>query len=481
MYDQIRICLVENISAQLGHTIRNIHRFQGMSIHKRTCTDRSELAAILHIEALESSAFIECILFQSLNARGQRNRFQTPAMAKRRLGQMLQGRPTFKRDLFQVSISIKAISANTGNACANDQGSDRLHIILDDPSRVNTVGRIVLHRAFAVNHQGAVAEKNIFNIRSAVASVNYSCIIAGNERTLFIKDAGIIKHVHLTADRKAVLIEEVYCRIDRYVAGVQSACRKVAVCVFGFIKIEAIIRALASTNPIFSKIIIQVTDSEQAGLLYTVNVVRVAFPSILNDHTVNILFAICPCTCEQLAASGALKYAVNNFIAMSCCGNGRAPVNNGLADFAVSSSSVPRFRAGRRLVSNGLRGVDMSAVPGIVVRFAFGGGDHILRHLVHLGVDLRTFTGECIGCTVDKCNDTAVDFHADVDGPEFLHALELSIGICRLTFLCSAFIGITHSEFPCADRQRSKGCFASLCIFTCACDCDSCDVFVALN
>ena len=46
--------------------------------------------------------------------------------------------------------------------------------------------------------------------------------------------------------------------------------------------------------------------------------------------------------------------------------------------------------------------MDMSAVPGIVVRFAFGGGDHILRHLVHLGVDLRTFTGECIGRTVDK-------------------------------------------------------------------------------
>ena len=125
--------------------------------------------------------------------------------------------------------------------------------------------------------------------------------------------------------------------------------------------------------------------------------------------------------------------------------------------------------------------MDMSTIPCIVICLAFGGGNHILCHLVHLGVDLRTFAGECICCTVDKCNDTAVDFHADVDRPEFFHALELSIGKCRAALLCSACIGITHFEFPCADRKRSKCNFADLCIFACACNCNSCDVFVVLN
>ena len=50
-----------------------------------------------------------------------------------------------------------------------------------------------------------------------------------------------------------------------------------------------------------------------------------------------------------------------------------------------------------------------------------------------------------------------------------------------MPFLCSAFIGITHFEFPCADRQRSKCSLADLCIFTCACNCDRCDVFIVLN
>ena len=50
-----------------------------------------------------------------------------------------------------------------------------------------------------------------------------------------------------------------------------------------------------------------------------------------------------------------------------------------------------------------------------------------------------------------------------------------------MPFLFPVCIGITHFEFPCADRQRSKYSFAGLCIFTGARDCDRCDVFIVLN
>ena len=134
-----------------------------------------------------------------------------------------------------------------------------------------------------------------------------------------------------------------------------------------------------------------------------------------------------------IAALFADKLSVDQFIFMSRCGYGRAPVNNGVADFAERSSRVARFRAGRRLVSKRFGGMDMSSVPRVIICLSFGCGNHIFCHLIHLGVNLRTFTGESICRTINKCYKTAVDLHADVDGPEFLHALELSIGICRLT------------------------------------------------
>ena len=186
---------------------------------------------------------------------------------------------------------------------------------------------------------------------------------------------------------------------------------------------------------------------------------------------------------ERIAFSAlfALKHSVNEVIAMSGRGNCRAPVNDRLAHLAVGPAGVSRLGAGRRFVGNSLCGVDMSAVPGSVICFALIGGDHILCHLIHLGVDLRTFTGERIGRAVNKRYKTAVDLHADVDGPKFLHALELSIGKCRAVRHCSACICITHFEFPCADRKRSENRLTGLCVFTGAGDGDRCDVFVVLN
>ena len=153
---------------------------------------------------------------------------------------------------------------------------------------------------------------------------------------------------------------------------------------------------------IVAEVVVNTVNCIDTGHFLTVYIVVIAVPAVSYYNTVNIGLAVCPYTVEQSVTAGALKHAGNDSVAMSRCGNSRAPVNNGVADFAVSSSSVARFRAGRRLVGNSVCCMDMSAVPGIVICLTFGGGNHILCHLVHLGVDLRTFTGECIGRTVDK-------------------------------------------------------------------------------
>ena len=232
---------------------------------------------------------------------------------------------------------------------------------------------------------------------------------------------------------------------------------------------------------ILAEVIINAVDCIDTGNLLAIDIIVVAIPAIDSRYAIDIRFAVCPYAIVEIAASGALQHTVNNFIAMSCCGNSCAPINNGVADFAKRSSCVARFCACCCFVGKCIRGVDMSAVPSSVVRFAFGGGDHILRHLVHLGVDLRTFTGECILVAVGKRYETTVDFHADINRPEFLHALELRIGICLLPSLCTACIGITHFEFPGADRQRSKNAFTGLCIRTGAFKCDGCNIFVVLD
>ena len=51
-----------------------------------------------------------------------------------------------------------------------------------------------------------------------------------------------------------------------------------------------------------------------------------------------------------IVALFADKLSVDQFIFMSSCGNGLAPVNNGLADFAERSACVARFCAGRSFV-----------------------------------------------------------------------------------------------------------------------------------
>ena len=116
---------------------------------------------------------------------------------------------------------------------------------------------------------------------------------------------------------------------------------------------------------------------------------------------------------------------------MSRCGNGRAPINNRLADFAERSARVACFRAGRRLVrkSNGInvigrgrgiillrfRSVVVSAVPCRIV-----GGFGFVCPIVSFGIHLNLSTGKGVTGSVNKCYLAANNGSADVNRPNLV-------------------------------------------------------------
>ena len=155
-------------------------------------------------------------------------------------------------------------------------------------------------------------------------------------------------------------------------------------------------------------------------------IIKFAVNNAACKNAVNVKFAVYNAVCLFVAEQA---FAVNKVV--SRCGNGRAPINNRLADFAVSSSSVPLFRAGRRLVrkSNGinvigrgrgiillrLRSVVMSAVPCRIV-----GGFGFVCPIVSFGIHLNLSTGKGVTGSVNKCYLAANDGSADVNGPNFI-------------------------------------------------------------
>ena len=224
---------------------------------------------------------------------------------------------------------------------------------------------------------------------------------------------------------------------------------------------------------------------------------------IVVSHTVpSAVVGLNPFVLDQLSVYGVVRLAVHreqtrahiNFIAVRAyepsvgdriavtrCGDVLAPIDDGAANLAGGSAGIACFGTGRRLVLDRTYGVDMAAVPSVVIGLAFGGGDHILRHLVHLGIHLRTFAGEGIGGAVKEGDEAAVDLHADVDRPELLHGLELRIGKGSRTLFCAALIGIAHLQFPSTNGQRHQHALAGIGIAAGARDGDRCDILVILN
>ena len=91
---------------------------------------------------------------------------------------------------------------------------------------------------------------------------------------------------------------------------------------------------------VFSEVIVNAIDSIDAGYLLTVNIVVIPVPAVDYCYTFDICLAVGPYTIVEVFAVCTFKNSVNNLVAVSCCGNGRAPVNNRVADFAERSACI---------------------------------------------------------------------------------------------------------------------------------------------
>ena len=225
-----------------------------------------------------------------------------------------------------------------------------------------------------------------------------------------------------------------------------------------------------------------------AGKLFAVLVVGIAVPAICSNETVSIGFAIRPDAVEEITASGALKHAVCDGVAMSGRRNRCSPINNGVADFAERSACVARFRAGCGFVRkcNGIdmvcrgicvillcfRSVVMSAVPCCIV-----GGFGFVCPIVSLGVNLNLGACECIGCAVNKFNFAANDGSAYVDRPDFIAVSVFGIHPNIFTNSVRNYCG----KFPSSDGHGNEHSLSRCIVFTGAGNGNGRDVLVLVG
>ena len=249
---------------------------------------------------------------------------------------------------------------------------------------------------------------------------------------------------------------------------------------------EARILHLSGAHAVLAEVIVECAGAvgrrnlPEPGDLLAVLIVAVLDPAG-DGQAVRIELAVGPQAAKGLAAVFALQNAVCKSVAVARSLQGSAPVHNGAAHCAVGPAGVAALGAGCRLVGYGLRSMDMAAVPGIVIGLALCGGDHILGHLVHLGVHLGAFPGEGGGGPVRKGDHAPVDLHADVNGPELLHGLELRIGIGLLALLRAAAVGVAHLQLPGPDGQGGQYALAGGLVDPGAGDGDGGDVLVVLD
>ena len=123
---------------------------------------------------------------------------------------------------------------------------------------------------------------------------------------------------------------------------------------------------------IVTEVVVNAVNGINTCYLLTVSIVVISVPAG-NPYTVNICFSVCPFAVIKITADFAFKHSVNNLVAMSRCRNCRSPIYNRVANIAVCSACVSRFSTCCSFIIYCICSVDMSAVPGIIICFAFIG------------------------------------------------------------------------------------------------------------
>ena len=312
--------------------------------------DCMQLASGFHIHILKLAALIERILFKHFKTCREGNASKTPAVTECTPTNALQIGAFLKAYAPEVLVAVEAESADMGDAITDYQRSDRCGFILDDPHRIVTIGCVILHNAFAANLKCAVGQKDIIQIGAGEAGVHNGSIRRGNKFALFAEGTGVAPDFHIAADGIAVLVKEVSSGESIDFACHFKTCCKVHILADRFVVVEPAELCLACANAVIAEIVIVAVDLLQTGQLHAVAIVGLADPAVRNNNTVDIGFAVGPYTIEQLAA-GALQNAVHKAIAVTGCGNGGAPIHDGVTYLAEGTSGVTGLGAGGCLVS----------------------------------------------------------------------------------------------------------------------------------
>ena len=440
----VRVRLDKDVAAHFGDGFGDKHALQGHAMLECAEVDGGQLAARLEVHIFHGAALIECIGIQRSDAGGNGNARQAPAMAESAPADGLQGGIFRKPDVLQIAVAEEGKAADLRDPAPDLQRRDLVHIVLDDPGGIDTVGGIVLDRARSVHLQGAVGKQDILDVRSREAGVHNVLVVGGNKRAFLIEMAHIAQQVHLAGNRAAIFVIEVHIRINVHLADGHHACGKVSVGLNGAVVVEAVQLGPAGAHAVLAEVVVVTVDLLQAGQGHAVHIVGLAVPALQQD-AVGIALAV-QLAGEQLAADGALHHAVRQLIAVAGGGNGGAPLHHGAAHLAVGAAGVAVLGAGGRLVGQGLGGMGVAAVPGGLVILTLLRLDHELLNGPCLGIAENILAGKRFGPAVCKGHKPLL--HADLHGhpPVFVIVLEPAVGI-----LVALFKDLIGAADPAAD------------------------------
>ena len=460
---QIGISFIENVRAQIDNRIGNKYDFQLYSMTECRMFDCMQLASGFHIHILKLAALIERILFKHFKTCREGNASKAPAVTECTPTNALQIGAFLKAYAPEILVAVEAESADMGDAIADYQRSDRCGFILDDPHRIVTIGCVILHNAFAANLKCAVGQKDIIKIGAGEAGIHNGSVRRGNKFTLFAEGTGVTPDFYIAADSIAVLVKEISSG-----ESVDFACHfltgcKVHILALSFVIVEAAEFCLACANAVIAEIVIVAVDLLQTGEFHTVTVIGLIHPAVCYDNAIYIGFTICIFTTEEFSAAHTLQYAVNEFITVTGCRNGRAPVNHGVTYLAEGTSGVAGFGAGGGFVFDCGCGVDMTAVPSRLIILTFLCFDHELLNSPSLGITEHVFTGEGIGCAISQGYSTLLYADIHSNPPVLVLALEPCVGVLvalRKDFRATANFAAYILQFPNADRNGNQCLFA---------------------
>ena len=187
----VRVRLDKDVAAHFGDGFGDKHALQGHAMLECAEVDGGQLAARLEVHILHGTALIECVGIQRSDAGGNGNARQAPAMAESAPADGLQGGIFRKPDVLQIAVAEEGKAADLRDPASDLQRRDLVHVVLDDPGGIDTVGGIILDRARSVHLQGAIGKQDILDVRSREAGVHNVLVVGGNKRALLIEMAHI--------------------------------------------------------------------------------------------------------------------------------------------------------------------------------------------------------------------------------------------------------------------------------------------------